>query len=316
MVPVAGPLQKNPRIPFNLRDTPSLMDSEEASAKGSVANLILRWSLCLLLPILAFFSLSLFVAFVAVFVADSSIPSPISVPSQCRIVSSSVDLKSSKVCELGLFNYKAKHVFYPFEGRRFRCRYDYYWASIFKVEYKDQSSGQTQLALAEAPDEALPLNCRPNFGAAWLTKDKFKVNETYDCWYTYGISKVSLYHDGFFSCQAKDPSTFEMIRRYCILATKILHAWIFSQKRSVFCRWETIAGVVSGFSTSIISIFFVRLLQQMKFRLPQILAARVRTISFRRTCLLVAYISFVGWLAIQYGKRLGLPEIIVLLKNS
>ncbi|XP_028960218.1 uncharacterized protein [Malus domestica] len=155
------------------------MDSEEASAKGSVANLILRWSLCLLLPILAFFSLSLFVAFVAVFVADSSIPSPISVPSQCRIVSSSVDLKSSKVCELGLFNYKAKHVFYPFEGRRFRCRYDYYWASIFKVEYKDQSSGQTQLALAEAPDEALPLNCRPNFGAAWLTKDKFKGDEDF-----------------------------------------------------------------------------------------------------------------------------------------
>lgn len=292
------------------------MDSEEASAKGSVANLILRWSLGLLLPILAFFSLSLFVAFVVVFAADSSIPSPISVSSQCRIVSSSVDLKSSKVCELGLFNYKAKHVFYPFEGRRFRCRYDYYWASIFKVEYKDQSSGQTQLALAEAPNEALPLNCRPNFGAAWLTKDKFKVNETYDCWYTYGISKVSLYHDGFFSCQAKDPSTFEMIRRYCILATKILHAWIFSQKQSVFWRWETIAGVISGFSTSVISIFFVRLLQQMKFRLPQILAARVLTIGFRRTCLLVAYISFVGWLAIQYGKRLGLPEIIVLLKNS
>ena len=44
-----------------------------------------------------------------------------------------VDLRSSKVCELGLFNYKAKHVFYPFEKSKFRCRYDYYWASIFKV---------------------------------------------------------------------------------------------------------------------------------------------------------------------------------------
>ncbi|XP_050130902.1 uncharacterized protein LOC126607386 [Malus sylvestris] len=303
-------------MPFNLRQVPSLMDSEEVSVKGSVANLILRWSLGLLLLIVAFFSLSLLVAFVAVFVANSSIPSSISVSSQCRIVSSSVDLKSSKVCELGLFNYKAKHVFYPFQGRRFRCRYDYYWASIFKVEYKDQSSGQTQLALAEAPNEALPLNCRPNFGAAWLTKDKFKVNETYDCWYTYGISKVSLYHDGFFSCQAKDPSTFEMIRRYRILATKILHSWIVSQKRGGLWRWETIAGVISGFLTSLISIIFVRLLQQMKFRLPQILAARVLTTGFRRTCLLVAYISFAGWLAVQYGKRLGLPEIIVLFKNS
>jgi hypothetical protein len=44
-----------------------------------------------------------------------------------------------------------------------------------QVEYKDHSSGQIQLAFAEAPNEALPLNCRPNFGSAWLTKDKFKV---------------------------------------------------------------------------------------------------------------------------------------------
>lgn len=44
-----------------------------------------------------------------------------------------VDLRSSKICELGLLNYKAKHVFYPSEKRRFRCRDDYYWASIFQV---------------------------------------------------------------------------------------------------------------------------------------------------------------------------------------
>uniref|UniRef100_A0A2N9J4N3 Endonuclease/exonuclease/phosphatase domain-containing protein n=1 Tax=Fagus sylvatica TaxID=28930 RepID=A0A2N9J4N3_FAGSY len=46
------------------------------------------------------------------------------------------------------------------------------------VEYKDHSSGQTRVALAEAPNEALPLTCRPNFAAAWLTKHKFKgVND-------------------------------------------------------------------------------------------------------------------------------------------
>ena len=32
-----------------------------------------------------------------------------------------------------------------------------------------------QVAFAEAPNEALPVDCRPNFGVAWLTKDKFKV---------------------------------------------------------------------------------------------------------------------------------------------
>uniref|UniRef100_A0A6N2NAN1 Uncharacterized protein n=1 Tax=Salix viminalis TaxID=40686 RepID=A0A6N2NAN1_SALVM len=83
--------------------------------------------------------------------------------------------------------------------------------------YKDYSLGQTQFALAEAPNEALPLNCRPNFGVAWLTKDRFKVNKTYDCWYTSGISKVSLYRDDLFSCLAKDPSQVEMIKRYFIL---------------------------------------------------------------------------------------------------
>lgn len=44
-----------------------------------------------------------------------------------------VDIRSSKICELGFLNYKAKHVFYPSEKRRFRCRDDYYWASIFQV---------------------------------------------------------------------------------------------------------------------------------------------------------------------------------------
>jgi len=36
--------------------------------------------------------------------------------------------------------------------------------------------GQTRLAFSEAPNEALPPECRPNFGAALLTKDNFKVS--------------------------------------------------------------------------------------------------------------------------------------------
>jgi len=44
-----------------------------------------------------------------------------------------VDIRSSKICELGLLNYKAKDVFRHFESSKFRCRYDYYWASVFKV---------------------------------------------------------------------------------------------------------------------------------------------------------------------------------------
>ena len=44
-----------------------------------------------------------------------------------------------------------------------------------QVEYKDHLMGQTRLAFSEAPNEALPPECRPNFGAALLTKDNFKA---------------------------------------------------------------------------------------------------------------------------------------------
>ncbi|XP_059657009.1 uncharacterized protein LOC132303669 [Cornus florida] len=279
-----------------------IVDSPETKKEG-LHYVLLRLSLAILFLLFAFVFASFLVVFVTLSIGNSSITNPISVPSQCRIVSSSVDLRSSKVCELGLLNYKAKHVFYPFERKKFRCRHDYYWASVFKVEYEDHS-GQTQLAFAEAPNEALPIDCRPNFGVAWLTKDRFKVNETYDCWYTFGISKVNIYHDRFFNCQANDPSTVEMLRRYSVLSTRMLKSWFSSIRKAKYWKWEVIAGVVTGFSTSLISISLIRLLQQLKSCLPRIYAARLK-----RTCFFVAYFSFAGWLAIQYGKRLGLLEI-------
>uniref|UniRef100_A0A6M2EK61 Uncharacterized protein n=1 Tax=Populus davidiana TaxID=266767 RepID=A0A6M2EK61_9ROSI len=287
------------------------IETPENGKKGFI-YLAFRLTLALLFPIFAFLSLSILLGFLAIFMGHLSITTPLSLPSQCKILSSSVDLRSSKVCEPGFLNYKAKHVFYPYNRSKFRCRYDYYWASVFEVEYKDYSLGQTQFALAEAPNEALPLNCRPNFGAAWLTKDKFKVNKTYDCWYTSGILKVSLYHDDLFSCQAKDPSQVEMIKRFFILSKEMLHSSLV-QKKGKADYWRCIAGVIAGFSTSIIIISFIIILQHIKscFHLPSVarMFSHTNIVFFKRTCFLVAYISFMGWLTIQYGKRLGLPEI-------
>ncbi|KAJ6415460.1 hypothetical protein OIU84_004284 [Salix udensis] len=255
------------------------MDKEELqietpeNGKKGFMYLGFRLTSALLVPTFAFLFLSILLGFLAVLMGHFSITTPLSLPFQCKILSSSVDLRSSKVCELGLLNYKAKHVFYPNNRSRFRCRYDYYWASVFEVEYKDYSLGQTQFASAEAPNEALPLNCRPNFGVAWLTKDRFKVNKTYDCWYTSGISKVSLYRDDLFSCLAKDPSQVEMIKRYFILSKQMLH--------SSSPAWKKGKRMFS----------------------------RANLVFFKRACFLVAYFSFMGWLTIQYGKRLGLPEI-------
>ncbi|KAA3469302.1 Exopolysaccharide production negative regulator [Gossypium australe] len=344
------------------------MDSQELPDNGNKGfrYMLLRIAFALLFPIFVLFLLSFLVCLLAIFMGELSISDPISVPTQCKIVSSSVDIRSSKVCELGLLNYKAKHVFYSSENSKFRCRYDYYWTSVFKVEYTDHSLGQMQLALTEAPNEALPVSCRPDFGVAWLTKDKFKVNETYDCWYISGTPTVKLYNDGFFSCQAKDPSLIEMMKRYLILldlqqqmkkgfahkfevwwlercrnlfsgnlciveesvllfhvlinagflnlnigchdtirSIKILKSWFSSEGYARYWRSEVIAGIVTGFSTSIITISFIRTLQHMKSWLPQ----AINTVHKKRVCFLLVYFSVMGWLASHYWRRLSIPFI-------
>lgn len=259
-----------------------------------------------LLPIIVLYS--------AVYIENLPIRNPISLHSRCRIISSSVDLRSSKVCELGLLNYKAKNVLYPHEKKKFRCRYDYYWASVFKVEYVDHS-GQSRLAFAEAPSEALPSECRPNFVAAWLTKDRFKVNETYKCQYTLGISKISIYEDGLFNCQAKYPSTVEMSIRYVILFRRILKSAFVSSNLPSAWRCGVVAGLLSGFFSSYVIITLARLVSKFRTSFRQLSTTgwlnRCNAVRLRRVCLFVAYVSFSSWLAIQYLKRIGLPDVIV-----
>nr|KJB25149.1 hypothetical protein B456_004G178600 [Gossypium raimondii] len=271
------------------------MDSQELPDNGNKGfrYMLLRIAFALLFPIFVFFLLSFLVCLLAIFMGELSISDPISAPTQCKIVSSSVDIRSSKVCELGLLNYKAKHVFYSSENSKFRCRYDYYWTSVFKVEYTDHSLGQMQLALTEAPNEALPVSCRPDFGVAWLTKDKFKVNETYDCWYISGTPTVKLYNDGFFSCQAKDPSLIEMMKRYLILSIKILKSWFSSKGYARYWRSEVIAGIVTGFSASIITISFIRTLQHMKSWLPQAInTVLIKRLSLSKDVSLSGYLIY------------------------
>jgi hypothetical protein len=125
-------------------------------------------------------------------------------------------------------NYRAKHVFYPSSNRKFRCHDDYYWASVFEVEYTEYFSGQTSYAVAEAPKEALPLNCRPDFGVAWSTTLKFKVNESYSCRYTLGSSKADIYSDRLFNCTSEEPSTIEMLKRIFVLYVYSLHSHIWT----------------------------------------------------------------------------------------
>ncbi|CAH9080735.1 unnamed protein product [Cuscuta europaea] len=275
----------------------------------------LRSCLGRVLFLLGLFLLLIFLLCSAVYIENLPIWNPISLPSRCKIVSSSVDIRSSKVCELGLLNYKAKNVLYPYEIKKFRCHYDYYWASVFKVEYIDHS-GHSRLAFAEAPNEALPSDCRPNFIAAWLAKDRFKVNETYKCRYTLGISKIDIYEDGFFGCQAKDPSTVEMSIRYIILFMRILKSAFPSANLRRSWGLGVVTGLLTGIFSSLAIIFSASLV--WKFRpkrrhlsMTRWLTLHCSAVCLKRVCFFVAYVSFSSWLAIQYIKRMGIPEVIV-----
>lgn len=292
--------------PETNEEEPRDFNNVGTSSRRSLFRSFFAVALAFLIVLLLSFS----VLYLAVLIGNLSIWSPISLQSRCKIVSSSVDLRSSKVCELGLLNYKAKHVFYPFERKKYRCHYDYYWASVFEVEYIDHS-GQARSALAEAPNEALPDSCRPSFGAAWLTKDKFKVNETYECWYTLGISKVNIDNEGLFNCQAEDPSTVEMLKRYSILSTRLLKSWFSSWGSVYLWRWDLIAGAVAGFIMSLLSVALIGVLYPLIYIIRRLFASRTSTsypstVFLKRACFFAVYFSFMSWVTIQYLKKLGL----------
>lgn len=107
---------------------------------------------------------------------------------------------------------------------------------------------------------------------------------------------------------------------YNVRSMKILQSSFSSRGGAKYWRWEMIAGVVTGFSTSLITISFLRLIHQMKLWLPYICSPRVlpqavNTVYLKRAGFIVIYFSVVIWLAMQYGKRLGIPEIFTALNS-
>ncbi|CAO2036369.1 unnamed protein product [Urochloa humidicola] len=271
----------------------------------------LRGALGVAFPIAASFLFSFLVGLAGLALGGLSSTASVSMPSTCRILSTGVDIRSSKVCELGLLNYRAKHVFYPSSKRRFRCHDDYYWASVFQVEYKEYFSGQVSYAVAETPKEALPQNCRPDFGAAWSTTLKFKVNESYSCRYMLGSNKADIHMDKLFNCTAEEPSTREILKRILTLFSKSYVSEDFSSERM---HGYVAAGVVLG----MLSSMFITILFRGLYGLLLVAARwavrkrsiRVFASRLKRACLLVAYVSAVGWITLQYSKFIGLKELL------
>lgn len=281
---------------------------EEGGKERAASRIMVRCCCTIVVSLGVSFLLSFVFGLVAIAMGSLSAPNPVTVPAVCRIVSSSVDIKSSRICELGFLNYKARNVFHPKEKTTFRCRDDYYWASIFEVEYKEYFSGQILHAVAEVPKEALPHDCRPNFDAAWMTKIKFEVNETYKCTYTLGSQKADIYTDSLFNCQTKDPSTAEMVRRFFLLFTRSLSENNTAGRQMGY----TLAGIVLGMLTSMCCIILIKILQAALSSLAKQWNSKKHLIrSLRRACLLVAYFSAVAWLLSQYQKIIGLKQLYI-----
>ncbi|XP_074584782.1 uncharacterized protein LOC141840632 [Curcuma longa] len=249
----------------------------------------------LILPLAAPFLFSFLAGFVGLAIEQLSVSSLVSLPSTCRIVSSGVDVRTSKTCELGILNYKAKRVLYPSEkSTRFPCRYDYYWSAIFEVEYKEYFTSQIFHAVAEVPKEALPEKCRPGFETAWLTKMKFKVNETYSCRYIPGSKKADIMPDDLFHCQAKEPTITEMFRRFFILSKNLYLKEFFG--RHIL---HSAAGVISGMLVSIFVLVLVRIFQNLARTIVRKWTSSNANIlvKLRRFCFLVAFICAMCWLS-------------------
>ncbi|KAL0687717.1 hypothetical protein Bca4012_087394 [Brassica carinata] len=283
-------------IGLNSPENKAKMDSEDTKRQKRVFSLLaLRFCTVIVFSVVSFFVLSFILGVLVIILGElwvSSSTSSASLASRCKILSSSVDLRSSKVCGIGLLNNKAQHVFHPFERDKFRCRYDYYWASVFKVEYKDHLMGQTRLAFSEAPNEALPPECRPNFGAALLTKDNFKAGE----------------RDLRLLVRNRDSKNQALSGRLFRLS-KLLQSWFNGKGRPKYWRYDVIAGIVSGFSTSIITVLVVRILSNAKSWFPRACCSVKSKLSkvnlfvqVKRACLVIAYFYILGWMATQYLK--------------
>lgn len=92
--------------------------------------------------------------------------------------------------------------------------------------------------------------------------------------------------------------------------TRILKSWFYGTSSIGLWRWDVIAGLVTGFSTSLISFSLVGFLRPLMAFICRFCAVRElphspSTILLKRACLFALYVSIMSWVTIQYIKRLG-----------
>ncbi|WZZ24912.1 hypothetical protein YC2023_008313 [Brassica napus] len=283
------------------------MDSEDTKRQKRVFSLLaLRFCTVIVFSVVSFFVLSFILGVLVIILGElwvSSSTSSASLASRCKILSSSVDLRSSKVCGIGLLNNKAQHVFHPFERDKFRCRYDYYWASVFKVEYKDHLMGQTRLAFSEAPNEALPPECRPNFGAALLTKDNFKAGSFNSSRFLEQLSKVNLF------VQLKETVSSSWFGFQAPFLTRYLTSETPAERRVLTTSkcpfWEANSSIRTKYITDLGLISRFLLVQTLASSISHV-TVFLPTLILKIVCLYLVDFDVLAWIILDRFFYLGL----------
>eukprot|EP00250_Pteridium_aquilinum_P009598 c18783_g1_i2 orf=957-1580(+) len=128
---------------------------------------------------------------------------------------------------------------------RFRCYFEYYWASVFKVEYKPYSSELLVEATSEVPKAALPAYCRPGFGRLWILKEKYKVNGTYPCKYSPGsLEMVDIAEDLFVKCKPEKVTVLSLFKQ-AWMGLFFSEQWIFSSSSQAGLVFRTALSSIS-----------------------------------------------------------------------
>jgi hypothetical protein len=230
-----------------------LWHSIREGRQGRVVKLHLaRWWLACALVLVVSLIMAILLGYSA-FLLSTIPPAKLSLLStSCKIISKGVDLRSAKVCELKYVAHMPTISSSGHTGRsKLRCYFDYYWTSVFKVEFRPHFSEAAVEAAAESPAEVLPIDCRPDFHTVWRTKERFQINEDYPCKYNpSNLQRVELVQNFTGNCTVEEPPMTTISRHFWTLFAH--HTDIFSiSSKNGHIFWRTLTSISLGFCYSI-----------------------------------------------------------------
>ncbi|CAM6092667.1 unnamed protein product [Calypogeia fissa] len=197
----------------------------------------------------------------------SSAPKAARFSADCRIVAKGVDIRSAKVCEDGNLAHLQKSRQNSIAPSKFRCSWDYYWSSVFKVEYMPRTSTSAVLANAELPSGTISSTCRPSFASAWRTKETFEVNGTYPCTYnSKNLKIVDITVDKGGNCSTEnEQSNLDLMKQFWYLLVHAQNALLSASAKTGELFSRAAAAVGLGICYSMIVTGFTRAVCQVHF---------------------------------------------------